>query len=67
MEKNFFLIEILRVYTLDNKFFDMYIDPEEGVLLREKLRVRNYPNTKEKNIILRQKLQALKGNLKNQI
>ena len=36
----------------DNKNYDMFLDSEEGVLPRKKIRIRNYPEEKKKKFLL---------------
>ena len=49
----------------DTKNFDMFQDSEEGNVPRKKIRLRVYPNTKEKQFFLEKKLIAWRANLKN--
>ena len=48
----------------DNLNFDMYNDSIEGVVPRKKIRIREYPNTKDKNFYLEIKNSSVEGRFK---
>ena len=50
----------------DNKNYDMFLDSEEGVLPRKKIRIRNYPEEKKVLTIMRKKYQVWRENFKLQ-
>ena len=48
----------------DNINYDMYTDSIEGLTPRKKIRVRNYPNTKDKKLYLETKISSVEGRFK---
>ncbi len=48
----------------DTKNFDMFLDSEEGNVPRKKIRLRVYPNTKEKKFFLEKKINSVEGKFK---
>ena len=48
----------------DNLNFDMYNDSIEGVVPRKKIRVREYPNTDDRNFYLEIKNSSVEGRFK---
>ena len=48
----------------DNQNFEMYNDSLEGLTPRKKIRVRNYPNTKDGNFYLEIKISSVEGRFK---
>ena len=55
-----------KVHSLyfDNQNFEMYNDSLEGLTPRKKIRVRNYPNTKDENFYLEIKISSVEGRFK---
>jgi len=48
----------------DNRNYEMYSDSMEGLTPRKKIRVRNYPNTLDKNLYLEIKISSVEGRFK---
>ena len=48
----------------DNLNFDMYNDSIEGMVPRKKIRIREYPNTSDKNFYLEIKNSSVEGRFK---
>ena len=48
----------------DNLNYEMYSDSLEGLTPRKKIRVRNYPDTKDKNLYLEIKISSVEGRFK---
>ncbi len=48
----------------DNQNYEMYNDSIEGLTPRKKIRIRNYPNTKDTKIYLEVKISSVEGRFK---
>ena len=48
----------------DNKNLDMFLDSEEGNVPRKKIRLRIYPNSKEKFFLIEKKITSAEGKFK---
>lgn len=48
----------------DNKNYDMFLDSEEGVLPRKKIRIRNYPEEKKSSFYHEKKISSVEGKFK---
>jgi len=55
---------IIRSLYFDNINLDMYRDSVEGSVPRKKIRIRHYPNSKDKNYYLEIKTSAVEGRYK---
>jgi hypothetical protein len=55
---------LIQSIYFDNLKHGMFIDSEEGVLPRKKIRIRNYPNTDLKNFTLETKISSIEGRFK---
>lgn len=51
----------------DNKNYQMFSDSEEGILPRKKIRIRNYPETKESMFQLEKKISSVEGRYKSSV
>jgi SPX domain protein involved in polyphosphate accumulation len=49
----------------DNIHNQMYVDSEEGISPRKKIRIRNYPDGKDNNIYFEKKISSPEGRYKN--
>ena len=60
------IYEPRKIYSLyfDNQNYDMYNDSIEGLTPRKKIRVRNYPNTKDEKLYLEVKISSVEGRFK---
>ena len=55
---------IIKSLYFDNLKLDMYRDSVEGSVPRKKIRIRNYPNTDDKNYYLETKISSIEGRFK---
>ena len=60
------IYEPRKIHSLyfDNQNFEMYRDSIEGLTPRKKIRVRNYPDSKDKNLYLEIKISSVEGRFK---
>ena len=60
------IYEPRKIYSLyfDNQNYEMYSDSIEGLTPRKKIRVRNYPNTKDEKLYLEVKISSVEGRFK---
>ena len=60
------IYEPRKIHSLyfDNQNFEMYKDSIEGLTPRKKIRVRNYPDTKDENLYLEIKISSVEGRFK---
>ena len=57
---------IIKSLYFDNLKLDMYRDSVEGSVPRKKIRIRNYPNTDDKNYYLETKISSIEGRFKQE-
>ena len=60
------IYEPRKIHSLyfDNLNYEMYSDSLEGLTPRKKIRVRNYPDTKDQNLYLEIKISSVEGRFK---
>ena len=62
--KQLYQPRLIKSLYFDNLNFDMYNDSIEGVTPRKKIRIREYPNTSDKNFYLEIKNSSVEGRFK---
>ena len=62
--KQLFQKRIIKSLYFDNHNYDMYNDSIEGLTPRKKIRIRNYPNTKDVDYYLETKISSVEGRFK---
>ena len=62
--KQLYKPRLIKSLYFDNLNFDMYTDSIEGVVPRKKIRIREYPNTDNKNFYLEIKHSSVEGRFK---
>lgn len=55
---------IIKSLYFENSYLNVFKNSEEGILPRKKIRLRNYPNTSDKNIYLEKKISSIEGRYK---
>ena len=64
LAKQLYQPRLIKSLYFDNLNFDMYNDSIEGVAPRKKIRIREYPNTSDKNFYLEIKNSSVEGRFK---
>ena len=63
--KQLYKPRLIKSLYFDDLNFNMYNDSIEGVVPRKKIRIREYPNTKDKNFYLEVKHSSVEGRFKS--
>ena len=62
--KKIYPLRNIRSLYFDNFSNDMFVDSEEGLVPRKKIRIRNYPNSKNNSYSLETKISSIEGRFK---
>ena len=62
--KKIYPLRNIRSLYFDNFSNDMFVHSEEGIVPRKKIRIRNYPNSKNNSYSLETKISSIEGRFK---